>query len=87
MKLIALFFGGIMFSAEASDYRKGMVVLFTISAILLILGCATLEQTTGLGTAGKTAQLRPGMEYKQVEALLGTPKSSQTMKGQGMGSL
>jgi len=39
-------------------------------------------EEVGLGTAARTAQLRPGMEYGQVEALLGKPKSSQTMKGQ-----
>ncbi len=82
MKSIALFFGGIVLRAGTKDHRKEIVLLFAMGAILLISGCATVEGIAGFGTAGKTAQLRTGMEYEQVEALLGKPKSSQTLKGQ-----
>jgi hypothetical protein len=66
---------------ETRDYRRVILLLFALSAILLIAGCATMEEAAGLNTAGKTAQLRDGMEYRQVETLLGTPKSSQAIKG------
>ncbi len=58
-----------------------IIVLFIVSAALLMGGCATMESSMGLGTAAKTSELKPGMKYEQVEALLGKPASSKTSKG------
>ena len=82
MNSTTLFFERIKPRAVLRAYWREIKLLFAIGATLLVSGCATMEGAAGLGTASKTAQLRVGMEYKQVEALLGTPKSSQTMKGQ-----
>jgi hypothetical protein len=79
MKSAALSVGIVLLGVR--DSRRVILLLFALSAILLMTGCATLEQAAGLNTAGKTVQLRTGMEYRQVEAILGTPKSSQTAKG------
>jgi hypothetical protein len=81
MKSFALFFKIVLLRAKIKDYRRVIPLSLLLSAILLMAGCATMEEAAGLNTAGKTAQLRAGMEYKQVEAILGPPKSSQTAKG------
>jgi len=82
MKSIAWFIMGMVPKAGTGSHRKGIVLLFAMSAILLLSGCATMGESAGLGTADKTAQLKPGMKYEQVEALLGKPESSKTVKGQ-----
>jgi hypothetical protein len=82
MKSIELFFGGNRLRGGTRDHWKSMVILFAISGIILISGCATMGENAGLGTADKTAQLKPGMKYEEVEALLGKPESSKTVKGQ-----
>jgi hypothetical protein len=82
MKPITFFFRGIVIRGGLRDFQRHKTHVFALSTILLISGCATIEGVAGFGTAGKTAQLRLGMKYDQVEALLGAPKSSQTLKGQ-----
>jgi len=81
MEPIARSSGGVALKALTRDNRM-VIALFFVSAIFVLSGCATMEEMAGFGTAGKTAQLKPGMKYKQVEALLGKPKSSTIVKGQ-----
>ena len=47
-------------------------LLLTIGILLLFSGCASL----GLGSAEKTNQMRHGMSYDEVVALLGEPSSA-----------
>jgi len=82
MKSIELFIGGNGLRVGTRDHWRKIVILFAISGIILISGCATMGESAGLGTADKTAQLKTGMTYEQVEALLGKPESSKTFKGQ-----
>ena len=82
MKSIAWFFRDIAAETQTRGQRKEIILLFAMSMILLLSGCATMGQSAGLGTADKTAQLKPGMKYEEVEALLGKPESSKTVKGQ-----
>jgi hypothetical protein len=82
MKSIELFIGGNGLRVGTRDHWRKIVILFAISGIILISGCATMGESAGLGTADKTAQLKAGMQYEQVEALLGKPESSKIVKGQ-----
>ena len=49
---------------------------FVFSLGIFFTGCASMK-TLQLNSIQKTNQLRPGMTYTEVEALLGKPKSSQ----------
>ncbi len=82
MKSIESFFGGNGLRVGTREHWRRIVILFAISGIILISGCATMGESVGLGTADKTAQLKTGMQYEQVEALLGKPESSKIVKGQ-----
>ncbi len=82
MKSIAWIFRGVVARTETRGHRGEIILLCAMSMILLLSGCATMGQSAGLGTADKTAQLRQGMKYEEVEALLGKPESSKTVKGQ-----
>ena len=82
MKSMAWFFRGMAAGMETGSRRGEIILLCAVSMILLLSGCATMGQSAGLGTADKTAQLRQGMKYEEVEALLGKPESSRTVKGQ-----
>jgi hypothetical protein len=54
--------------------RIGWMSLF---GIVILAGCAA----GGFNSAGKTTQLRPGMSYDQVVALLGEPKETSMVGG------
>ena len=82
MKSLVQLFKGMVLKTGTKGHRWGMILFFAMSVILLLSGCATMGENAGLGTADKTAQLKPGMKYEQVEALLGKPESSKTVKGQ-----
>jgi len=82
MKSMTWLAGGIVLRAETINHRREIALIAAMSVILLLSGCATMGESAGLGTADKAAQLKPGMKYEQVEALLGKPESSKTIKGQ-----
>lgn len=64
--------------------RHGRAAVFSliVCALLFIGACASINQTLGLGTAEKTKQLKVGMKYERVEALLGKPEWSKNVKSQ-----
>jgi outer membrane protein assembly factor BamE (lipoprotein component of BamABCDE complex) len=57
--------------------RRASAVL--LGALASLAGCASRG---GLGSGGKTAQLRPGMTQAEVRALLGSPAQVQTVGAQ-----
>ncbi|MBW6534206.1 MAG: hypothetical protein K0B11_04315 [Mariniphaga sp.] len=50
------------------------IIVFAL--IILLSGCASMK-TMQLNSIELTSQLRPGLSYTEVEALMGKPKSSQ----------
>jgi len=82
MKSLVRFFKGMVLKTGTRGHGRKKSLIFAVSMIFLLSGCATMGQSAGLGTADKTAQLKPGMKYEEVEALLGKPESSKTVKGQ-----
>jgi hypothetical protein len=82
MKAIALFIENRVSETSTGVCWRNIALFFAMCVLLVMFGCASMEEMTGFGSASKTAQLRKGMTYEQVEALLGQPKSSTTAKGQ-----
>lgn len=55
-------------------FKRHVIILFLLAAF--VPACASTGQMVGLNTAAKTAELRPGMTFAEVAAILGKPKSS-----------
>ena len=49
-----------------------------LTALFMLAGCFSSQQTMKLNSIELTNQLHPGMSYAEVESLLGKPKSSHT---------